>query len=271
MTAQSFSPQGGSARQARSDDADPVMGRFNGDAARLLSRCCIFLDLDGTLIESSDNPIGLKGDAKLTALLQRAADALNGALAVVSGRSLATLDAMLAPLRLPASGIFGLERRDAGGVLHSKAVSVRALDPVRDIFADFAAESPGLIVEDKGTAVALHFRRAPAFGAASLRVAHATAAMLGPRFQVVAGTMVVEITLSGTNQATAIEEFLREPPFAGRIPIALGDDICDRDAFAAANRHGGFTVAVGSRISGDYHLEDCRAARRWLSALVGVE
>ena len=243
---------------------------FVADPPRLLPQCCIFLDLDGMLVDFSDDPTEANVGAELTALLQVVATRLDGALALVSGRSLATLDVMLAPLRLPASGIFGLERRDAVGQQHRQVASTAALNLARGILADFVAACPGLIVEDKGIALALHFRRAPTYGADCRRIAEAAAAELGPRFHVVEGSMVVEIKPTGTSKATAIEEFLLEPPFADRVPIALGDDLSDCDAFSAVQRHGGLAVAVGRRITGDFRLEDWQAARHWLSTLVGV-
>jgi trehalose 6-phosphate phosphatase len=250
--------------------ANQILDWYISNPDKLLSSCCVFVDVDGTLIEYTDDPAAVRADPELRALLQYASDGLSGALALVSGRSVATLDTILAPLRLPVSGIYGLERRDANGVLHRRAASSVALEPVRDVLKDFAASCPGLIVEDKGTAIALHYRRVPAFGPDCRRIACAAAAELGPLFQIVEGSMVVEIKPAGSTKATAIEEFLREAPFADRTPIALGDDLSDRDAFAAVRRHGGIALAVGRRISGDYQLDNCRAARRCLASLVGM-
>lgn len=254
----------------RSGSADQILDWFNSEPAQILSRCCLFLDVDGTLIEFKADPTSAMGDRELIALLQRAEQQFGGALALVSGRLLATLDVMLSPLRLPASGLYGFERRDPQGVVHRRSASVQALDAARGVILEFAAAHPGLVAEDKGTAIALHYRGSPALGADCRRVVHGAASGLGPVFQVIAGSMVVEIVPAGASKATAIEEFLLEPPFATRIPIALGDDFSDCDAFTAVHRHGGLALAVGRRIYGDHCLEDCQAARRWLSSLVGL-
>jgi len=251
--------------------AEQILGWFDSEPDQILSRCCLFLDVDGTLIEFRSEPTSAFADAELIALLQAAQEKFGGALALVSGRLLATLDNMVSPLRLSASGLYGLEIRDAGGVVHRRMASAAALDEARASITAFAAAHAGLIAEDKGTAIALHYRRVPAYGADCRRVVYAAAAGLWPRFQVVEGSMVVEIVPAGTSKATAIDEFLAEPPFASRIPIALGDDYSDCDAFEAVHRHGGLALAVGRRIYGDHCLEDCQAARRWLSALVGLE
>ncbi len=254
----------------RSGGAEQILDWFTSDPSQLLASCCIFLDVDGTLIEFREDPVSATADAELLALLQRAVSRFGGALALVSGRLLTTLDRMLAPLRLPASGLYGLERRDAAGVVHRRMNGVHALDSARGIITEFATAHPGLIVEDKGTAIALHYRRAPAYGADCRRTAYAVATGLWPSFQVIEGAMVVDIVPTGASKATAIEEFLLEPPFAHRIPIALGDDYSDCDAFSAVHRHGGLAVAVGRRIYGDFCLDNAESARRWLSSLVGL-
>lgn len=251
----------------RSSDAHQVAEWLAADRSLLSSRCCIFLDLDGTLIEFHDDPAAIGADEELRHLLQSTADALGGALALVSGRSIAALDVMLSPLRLPVSGIYGQERRDSRGVIRRKTGDASALDPIRAVLLDFLGGCPGIIVEDKGTALALHFRSAPAYGPDCRQLLHMAAAELGPTFQVVDGSMIVEIAPAGTSKATAIEEFLLEPPFATRVPIVLGDDWPDVDAFTAVHRHGGLALVVGTRIEGDFQLDDCRAARNWLSAL----
>src|SRR5579862_4118647 len=255
----------------RPGSADQVLDWFNTDPAQFLASCCIFLDVDGTLIEFREDPASAVADAELIELLDDTAALLGGALALVSGRLLSTLDRMLDPLRLPASGLYGLERRDAKGAVHRRLNGVHVLDAARQTLFDFAAARPGLIVEDKGTAIALHYRRAPSYGSECRRAAYDAVTGLWPLFQVIEGAMVVDIVPTGATKATAIEEFMLEAPFARRIPIALGDDFSDRDAFSAVHRHGGVAVAVGHRIYGDHCLENCRAARQWLSSLGGLK
>lgn len=255
----------------RSGRAEQILDWFDSEPAQILSRCCLFLDVDGTLIEFRPDPNRAVADAELIALLRCAYEKFDGALALVSGRLIDTLDIMLKPLRLPASGVYGLERRDASGVVHRRTASAAGLADARALITAFAAEHEGLVAEDKGTAIALHYRRIPALGAECRRLVNGAASGLWPRFQVVEGSMVVEIVPAGTSKATAIEEFLLEPPFENRIPIALGDDYSDSEAFSAVHRHDGLALAVGRRIYGDRCLDDCQAARRWLSALLGMD
>jgi trehalose 6-phosphate phosphatase len=254
----------------RAGSAGQILDWFNLEPARILSDCCLFLDVDGTLIEFRSDPSSAVADFELAALLQRAEEKFGGAVALVSGRLLSTLDVMLSPLRLAASGLYGLERRDTHGVVHRKTANVQALDGARVAITDFAAAHPGLITEDKGTAIALHYRPVPALGAECRRIVYAAASGLWPEFQVIEGSMVVEIVPAGASKATAIEEFMLEPPFANRIPIALGDDYSDCEAFTAVHRYGGLALAVGRRVYGDHRLDDCQAARRWLSTLIGL-
>jgi trehalose 6-phosphate phosphatase len=254
----------------RPDSAGQILEWFDSQPSEILSRCCLFLDVDGTLIEFRADPTKAVADSELIALLQCAQAKFAGALALVSGRLLATLDFMLSPLRLPASGLYGLEHRDPSGLVRRKSARGNALDAARKSIAEFAAAHRDVVVEDKDTAIALHYRGAPALGADCRRVVYGAARGLWPQFQVIEGSMVVEIVPAGTSKATAIEEFMREPPFAARIPIALGDDYSDCDAFTAVHRHGGLALAVGRRIYGDHCLEDCQAARRWLSRLLGL-
>lgn len=253
----------------RFGNADQILAWFDQEPARILSRCCVFLDVDGTLIEFQADPTSAVGDSELTALLKSAEAKLGGALALVSGRLLATLDDMLSPLRLPSAGLYGFERRDSKGLVHRRMASVQALDAAREVILEFAAAHPGVVAENKSAAIALHYRGAPALGSECRRIVYGAASSLWPSFQVISGSMVVEIVPAGASKATAIEEFMLEPPFANRIPIALGDDFSDCEAFTAVHRHGGLALAVGRRIYGDQCLENCQAARRWLSTLVG--
>src|SRR4051812_40097075 len=184
----------------RPGNADQILDWLASDPAQVLARCCLFLDVDGTLIEFRADPTTAKGDAELTAILQSAREKFDGAVALVSGRLLATLDSMLAPLHLPASGLYGLEHRDARGAVHRRTSSIEALDAARHSITEFAAAHSGLIAEDKGTAIALHYRRVPALGGECRRIAYAAAAGLWPLFQVIEGSMVVEIVPAGATK-----------------------------------------------------------------------
>jgi trehalose 6-phosphate phosphatase len=258
----------GEIRRDQGSSSGQALGHFLAGSAEVLSRYCLFLDVDGTLIEFNDDPIAVNRSTELVTLLQCVSNVLGGAVALVSGRSLDYLDLMFSPLRLAAAGIHGIERRDARAVIHRKAVNARALDPVRLLLSKFTAANPGVLLEDKSSTVALHFRRVPALVSECRQLVYGAVAELVPHYQVQEGSMVLEIKPAGISKATAIEEFLLEPPFTGRIPIAVGDDLSDCEAFAAVHRHGGLSVAVGRRIGGDWNIANSDEARRWLSALI---
>lgn len=231
------------------------------------ARTALFLDVDGTLLEFAARPDAVRVDDGLRRLLDRAADALDGALALVSGRSLAQLDELFAPRRWPAAGLHGAERRDAAGGLHpGHAASLPAglLTALRQI----AGRHPGLVVEDKGRAAALHYRAAPALGT-ELGEAVAELALAHVDLAVQPGACVFELKPGGASKAHAIQAFMGEPPFRGRVPLVAGDDLTDLPAFAAVEALGGVSVAVGPRVTAMCRLDAPADLRRRLAAFIG--
>jgi trehalose 6-phosphate phosphatase len=239
-------------------------------APELLSpdRWGLFLDVDGTLVDLVATPGLVRIDPQLRQVVADVAARLDGALAIVSGRSIAELDWLFAPLRLPTAGVHGLERRDAAGGLHRVTGIFERLAIARLALKEMEADCPGLLLEDKGCALALHFRQVPALEERVRRAATEIAAELGDDFHVQEGSKVLEIKPSGHTKATAIEAFLAEPPFAGRVPVFVGDDMTDCDGFAAVTRHRGVAIAVGDRVTAPWRLEDPQAVRRWLATIV---
>jgi trehalose 6-phosphate phosphatase len=225
----------------------------------------LFLDVDGTLLDIAERPDQVdthKVDCALVAGLQRAA---GGALALISGRSLAQLDVMFAPLRLPAAGQHGYERRDVRGERHRHRFPVDSLRPAKDALRAFAGRHAGLVFEDKGASVALHYRLAPQLEQAALDAVREVSAPLGDAVQVQGGKMVWELKPAGADKGTAIEEFMGEPPFAGRTPVFLGDDVTDEHGFRVVNRLGGHSIKVGEGESAArFRLPSPAAARDWL-------
>lgn len=226
----------------------------------------LFLDVDGTLLEFQPDPHAVRPDRELLDLLARLAVALDGAVALVSGRPLSSLDAMFDPLRLPAAGLHGLERRTALGRVEQPSAAVppaarAALATLRDAY-------PGLLLEDKGASVALHYRRAPSLEPVVREAAERALASLGPAWQLLAGAFVYELKPAGITKGTAVEAFLGEPPFAGRRPVYVGDDVTDLDGIAAAERLGGDGIAVGGRVAARWRLPDPAATRRWLGLVL---
>jgi trehalose 6-phosphate phosphatase len=225
----------------------------------------LFLDVDGTLLDIAERPDQVdthKVDCALVEGLQRAA---GGALALISGRSLAQLDVMFAPLRLPAAGQHGYERRDVRGERHRHRFPVDSLRPAKDALRAFAGRHAGLVFEDKGASVALHYRLAPQLEQAALDAVREVSAPLGDAVQVQGGKMVWELKPAGADKGTAIEEFMGEPPFAGRTPVFLGDDVTDEHGFRVVNRLGGHSIKVGEGESAArFRLSSPAAARDWL-------
>ncbi len=229
-----------------------------------------FFDIDGTLSELAATPASARVAPELSRRLADVRAATDGAVAVVSGRALADIDAMFGET-LPAAGQHGAERRDAMGRMHHAALDLRrAMRVARDAIAGSVAQHPGLLLEDKGYALALHYRAAPRMAAYARKVMQAQHTLLGPRFAVQLGKRVVELLPAGIDKGTAIRAFLDEPPFKGRLPVFLGDDVTDEAGFAAVEACGGHTVKVGAGVSrARYRLPGVAAVGQWLAGVSG--
>ena len=226
-----------------------------------------FLDIDGTLLDIEGHPddvhIG-RVELELVAGLHRST---GGALALVSGRPLAGIDGLFHPLRLPIAGQHGAERRDARGKRHRHRFPVEALHKAAAPVRKFVARNEGLVFEDKGASVALHYRLAPGLEAAAKAVIDEAAKSAGGAFDVQVGKMVFELKPAGVNKGSAIEEFMREEPFARRVPVFLGDDVTDEYGFRAINRLGGYSIKIGQGATdARWRLADPAAAKAWLGA-----
>lgn len=231
---------------------------------RLQPGDCLFLDFDGTLLDLQDDPEDIPRDARLPDLLHSCAALLGGALAIVSGRPLARLDAQFAPHRFPAAGLHGLERRDASGGTFTATARHEPLQAAARHLARAVADMPLTQMENKGGSIALHWRRAPAREAALRELALRELERAGPGFRLLEGNCVIELLPQMASKGSAVHAFMREPPFHGRRPVFVGDDITDAEGIAIARAHGGYGIAVGSRIAGDYHLPGVHAVRQWL-------
>lgn len=224
-----------------------------------------FLDVDGTLLGIAATPDAVTVEPAVGELLSRLAGASGGALALISGRAIAVIDRLFAPLRLPAAGQHGAERRDADGHTHTHAIHARGLGEVRAAAAAFAAGHPGVALEDKGLSLAVHFRQAPAAEPALRELLEDAVAKCAGQVALQPGKMVLEVKPAGRDKGSAIAEFMREPPFRGRVPVFIGDDVTDEFGFAVVNRLGGLTVKVGEGASrARLRLADVAAVRRWL-------
>jgi trehalose 6-phosphate phosphatase len=229
-----------------------------------LARVSLFLDLDGTLAPIELRPEAVGPAPRRTALLRRLGDGLSGRLAVVSGRNLESIDAILDAAVPSAAGVHGLERRRGGGEILRSAPHP-GLGEAKAALERFAATTPGVLVEDKGLAVTVHYRLAPQFGADALRLADGLARELGLSLQT--GDMVAELKTPGADKGDALKAFMAEAPFAGAKPVFIGDDVTDEDGFKAAHELGGFGVLVGTprETIAEYRLNDVDDVLDWLA------
>jgi trehalose 6-phosphate phosphatase len=224
----------------------------------------IFVDFDGTLVDIAVTPDAVVVHDDLRALLRALGDDLDGALALLTGRTIGSVEALLHGAIENIAGLHGFEQRLGD-------ITTRALDNVSAIAAAAAearavlsADARPVRIEDKTAGLALHYREAPEAGAAVRRFAETLAEKHG--LSLIEGKMVVELTLGVRDKGDALRAFMDVAPFAGRAPIAIGDDRTDEDAFAAAEALGGFGVLVGppKPSAARYRLDDARAVAAWL-------
>ncbi len=226
----------------------------------------LFIDVDGCLVEFTADPWAAGARPGVVQRLLAVSKMLGGALALVSGRRIEMLDRMFAPARFPAAGLHGLESR-----LVDDIVVLPGLDSANNLAAVYAdalqalAPFPGAVVEDKGLAVALHWRAAPEAAASALAFA-ASAVKRLPNYRLQPGDHVIELKPDAADKGMAIAAFLEHVPFRGRIPVFAGDDLTDEHGFKVVNARGGISILVGGRedSAARYALADPTAVRRWL-------
>jgi len=228
---------------------------------------CLFLDVDGTLLELADHPGAVVVDPALTALLSALRSASGGAVALISGRTIRDLDRLFADPTLLLAGLHGCERRDAQGLLHVAPVALEQLSQVRAGLQRMVARHAGLMLEDKGAGLALHFLKARELEHELRAEVSLLAAPLVPQFALLDGHAVIEIKPAAHTKDSAVTAFMEEAPFRGRLPIFIGDDRTDYGGFAAVRRFDGLAVAVGDRVKADWWLPGPAAVREWLGQL----
>jgi len=228
----------------------------------------LFLDADGTLLAFADDPEGVVVPEGMLDTLDAIHDALGGALALVSGRAITSLDGIFGRPRWAAAGQHGLERREADGRTTTARVDADELTRLREAVHDAGRAMPGVRVEDKSWSVALHCRERPEYMAELERVAPAIAARF-PGFELQPGNFVYEFKPRGMDKGLAVAAFLEAPPFHGRYPVYLGDDLTDEHAFALVNERGGASVRVGARTpsSAVFTLSSPGDVHAWLDSV----
>ncbi len=205
----------------------------------------LFLDIDGTLLDLALTPDEIFVPPSLPQQLDALSQQLGGALALVTGRGLSYADRLFAPYQFPIAGLHGAERRNPDGSIF-KAEATAEFERLKIALRAETANWTGILVEDKGAAIAAHFRLAPARQAELIVLMERFASRAGPDWTLQHGKMVVEIRPARADKGDALESFLTVQPFNGRRPIAIGDDVTDEAMFAAANRLGGYSIRVGT-------------------------
>jgi trehalose 6-phosphate phosphatase len=232
-----------------------------------------FLDVDGTLINIADTPDSVLVDHTLLDLIASLHQASGGALALISGRMISDLQSRIGMPQLPLAGLHGLERRDSAGRLWIHAAPPAAKCAIKEALTPVLARYPGLLLEDKGLTLALHYRKAPTLAAYVHQLMGGLASSAGENLELQRGKRVVEIKPAGIDKGTAVTEYLAESPFKGRRPVFIGDDLNDEHGFAEVNKLDGISIKVGKGPScARFRLPDVAAVHLWLgNALKGKE
>ncbi len=227
----------------------------------------LFLDIDGTLLDLAPTPSEVVIPPGLPDLLRALCRRLDGAVAVVSGRALADIDALLSPLTLAAAGQHGAEIRLLNGRVERFDAAAKVLDSLLPAVEAFAAERPGILVEDKGMTIAAHCRQVPQYQTELGKFLDGLAARHPDCLETIRGHRVFEIKPRNLSKRTAVEHFMRTPPFAGRLPVFIGDDRTDEDGFAAAKAGGGYAIRVGlgGPSIAEWRIADPAGTRAFLS------
>lgn len=205
----------------------------------------LFLDFDGTLVDIAETPEAIIIDPGLPEILIRLKNRLEGALAIISGRSIAFLDNCLKPYHFDIGGLHGLEQRIGSRWALCDPDNHPSLRKMLLRLEEAVASRSGVLLEDKGCSIAIHWRLAPQERDFALKLARDASEVLGPEYQIQYGKAVAEILPAAANKGKIIETFLQQAPYRGRKPVFIGDDLTDEKGFAVVNRHGGLSIRVG--------------------------
>jgi len=238
--------------------------------SKCLGSCAMLLDIDGTLLDLARTPREVWVPPGLAATLHALHERTGGALALVSGRSLNDIDLIFAPARFPGVGGHGAEMRLS---TDGEAVATHAPPMDKELkrrLAAIARLSPGILLEDKGYSLALHYRLAPhAEKAIYEAVSLIRADLPNAPIEVLPGKCVCEIKQAGFDKASGVRELMSHEPFRGRRPVFIGDDVTDESVFAIIPDLGGLAFSVGRHANGVAgHFEQPSDVRAWLKRLI---
>jgi trehalose 6-phosphate phosphatase len=234
------------------------------------SGSALFLDIDGTLLELEAHPDDVVADGEVIAILRALHADLDGAVALISGRAVEDIDRIFGPHRFPVAGEHGANIRLSDETIVSTQTNPLPESIVAKARA-FAASREGLLLEIKSAGMALHYRAAPSMDQDCRTFMNAMKSELGEYVRLLEGKMVIELTPQTNDKGAAVVTLMDESPFRSRMPVFVGDDVTDEDAFSVVNDAGGISVLVGDRSdsAARYSLENVTAVRRWLSNSVG--
>jgi len=234
-----------------------------------LDHTAIFLDVDGTLLDIAPTPLEVRVPQHLSLALERLSARMGGAIAFITGRPVAEIDRIFHPLRMPAAGGHGAEiRLTPKDNIHRSRIATLD-DELREDLTRIGELDSGIIVEDKGFSLAIHYRQAPQFGREVMEhIVHICRSERCESLEVLPGKLVVEIKPSGYDKGTGLRELMSNPPFAGRRPIFIGDDVTDNAAFAVLPDFNGIGISVGGPVPGaSYNFDHPQDVRLWLERL----
>lgn len=221
----------------------------------------VFLDIDGTLLDIAPSPQAVVVPAGLTEALIRLHDALDGALAFVSGRKLDDVDRLFAPLRTAVAAEHGaIVRLPDGKVEEANVVVPQAWGTM---LKQLAARHPGVLIEEKAHSIVAHYRLAPEAEPIVRQAVNEIAASASDCFDILPARMAYELCGRDVSKGAAVRRLMRIAPFAGRKPIYIGDDVTDEPAIAAAQQAGG----LGLHVARDFAGQPTRV-RTWVKSLV---
>ncbi|TKC83807.1 trehalose-phosphatase [Trinickia terrae] len=228
-----------------------------------------FFDFDGTLVELAPTPDGIHVPPTVAELLADLRRLTNGAVAILSGRGIDSIDSFLGMPDLPIAGLHGAERRDANGDTQRVGFNDERLLYMERVLEEVVQQNPGMLLEIKGAALALHYRNAPERESVAREATQRLVADYAGSYVLQPGKMVYEIKPKDVDKGRALRAFLDEPPFAGRTPLFAGDDLTDEKAFAVVNERGGVSIKVGAGdTSARARAESVGALYEWLSSIV---
>jgi trehalose 6-phosphate phosphatase len=228
-------------------------------------RNAVLLDVDGTLLEIAARPDEVVVPDGLVATLRTLDRALGGALAIVSGRSVAAIDSLFRPERFVTAGCHGAEIRTREVFEIAAPVPPWIAGRAKALSSDI----PGVTIEDKVYALSIHYRTVPDRAQQVTDIVESWRARLAADgFTILPGKRVLDIKPAAVSKGTAVRKLMSLAPFAGRVPVFAGDDITDEEVFAVLPEFDGVGLSVGRQMDGATFAFDTPAGiRSWLTEI----